>query len=168
MSVLTELGSAVRQRRFDMGITQTRLAILCALSRATVNELEKGTIKGLSMGRADQILQVLGLSLNISAPRPKSRAIQGKSPALDLAARTASVSYRESIHPRELRHALLAGEYVGKFMPHIRTFLDEASAAMLARVVEQLHQENGVERLETWQRMRHMAQALKTIRTIWQ
>lgn len=168
MSALTELSSAVQQRRSDMGISQTYLAKLSGLSRATVNELEKGKIKDLSIGRTAQLLGVLGLSLNISAPRPKSRKSEGKSPALDLAARMASVSFRENISAHELRQALLLGESVGKFMPHIRTFLDEASVAMLAGVVEQLHQENGVERTETWQRMRHMARALKTVRTIWQ
>jgi len=133
-----------------------------------VNELEKGKIKDLSIGRTAQLLGVLGLSLNISAPRPKSRKSEGKSPALDLAVRTASVSYRVSISTHELQQALLKGEYPDKFAPHVRTFLDEASVTMLAGVVEQLHQENGVERIQTWQRMRHMAQALKTIRTIWQ
>ena len=168
MSALTELSSAVQQRRSDMGLSQTRLAKLSGLSRATVNELEKGKINDLSIRRTAQLLGVLGLSLNISAPRPKSRKSEGKSPALDLAARLASVSYRESISAHELQQGLLTGEYPDKFTPHVRTFLDEASVTMLAGVVEQLHQENGVDRVEAWQRMREMARVLKTIRAIWQ
>src|SRR5690349_923714 len=97
MSALTELSSAVQQRRSDMGISQTHLAKLSGLSRATVNELERGKIKDLSIRRTAQLLDVLGLSINISTPRPRSRKSEAKSPALDLGARTASVSYRESI-----------------------------------------------------------------------
>lgn len=168
MSALTELSSAVQQRRSDMGISQTHLAKLSGLSRATVNELENGKINDLSIRRTAQLLGVLGLSLSISAPRPKSRKNEGQSPALDLAARMASVSYRESISAHELRQGLLTGEYPDKFTPHVRTFLDEAAVTMLAGVVEQLHQENGLDRMEAWQRMRDTARVLRTIRAIWQ
>lgn len=42
MALLKELGTAVRQRRQEMGLSQQQVADLVELSRATVNELESG------------------------------------------------------------------------------------------------------------------------------
>ena len=51
MSAITEFSSAVRTRRADMGLTQTALAGLSGLSRATINQLENGTLQDLSLKR---------------------------------------------------------------------------------------------------------------------
>lgn len=167
MYALAEISSAVRARRSDMGLTQERVANLSGLSRSTVNQLENGTIGDLSLTRATQLLAVLGLAVRISPPRPTSRKREGKTPALDLAARTASVSYRENIHANDLRQAFLTGTYPQEFSSHVRTFLDEASVSLLADVIEQLHDETGVDRVQMWRRMRHMARNMKTVRDIW-
>jgi hypothetical protein len=46
-------------------------------------------------------------------------------------------------------------------LPHVRALLDEASPALLAAVVEQLHLEDGVERAQVWRTMRALAHQLK-------
>lgn len=51
MSSIHELSAAVRGRSADMGLTQLTLATISGLSRATVNQLEKGAIKDLRVGR---------------------------------------------------------------------------------------------------------------------
>lgn len=168
MSPLLELSTAVRTRRADMGLTQTALAKLSGLSRATVNQVESATIKDLSLTRVSKLLSVLGLSVTVSAPRPKkhSRSI-AKTPALELAARTASVSYRTSIDAVELREALIQGIVPSQFRPHIGTLLEEASVVLLAAVVEQLHVEEGAERTQIWKKMRELAQEIKSARELW-
>jgi len=112
MSPLVEVSHAVRARRRDMGLTQAAVAKLSGLSRATVNQLEAGTIRDLSLGRASRLLDALGLSIQVSSDR-LSRGAQGraKSPPLELAARTASVSYRYGMTAVELRKALLTGRF---------------------------------------------------------
>lgn len=52
-------------------------------------------------------------------------------------------------------------------MPYVRAFLEEASIALIADVVEQLHHETGISRVELWQRMRDMARTARTAREIW-
>ncbi len=169
MSTILELSTAVRARRSDIGLTQTALAALSGLSRATVNQLEKGTIKDLSLTRAARLLEVLGLSMTIASPRPDIRPEKmQKGRALDIAARTASVSYRTSIGAAQLRDALITGEVPPALSPHVYALLDEAPVSLLASVAEQLHQEIGLERARVWKHMRDLARRLKSRREIWQ
>jgi transcriptional regulator with XRE-family HTH domain len=168
MSAILELSAAVRTRRSDMGLTQTTLAKLSGLSRATVNQVENGTIHDLSLTRAAKLLGNLGLSLTVAAPRPKNLPpTRAKSSALDIAARTASVSYRDSVTADQLREVFTTDGLSADFLPHLYTLLEEAPVSLLASVVEELHVEAGVERAQVWKRMRELARRLKSSRELW-
>ncbi|WP_367849671.1 helix-turn-helix domain-containing protein [Rhodoferax sp. WC2427] len=152
-----------------MGLTQLMLAKLCGLSRATVNQVESGTIKDLSMARASRLLEALGLSLVIAPPRPRGRSSgPASSRALEIAARTASVSYRTSMDAAQLKAVLVDAAQISSVQPHLHALLDEAPVSLLASVVEQLHAEEGVERACLWQRMRELAHQLMSTRALWQ
>jgi transcriptional regulator with XRE-family HTH domain len=166
MSITAELGASVRRRRTDMGLTQAAVAELSGLSRATVNQLEKGASKtDLSLNRAARLTEVLGLSLTVGLPE---RVKAGKSRAVDLAAQLASISYRTPLKARQLRNILQNGEISPEFLPHLNTVLDEAPVSLLAQVVEQLHDEDGMERAQVWQQMRSLARRMKSSRGLWQ
>lgn len=141
-----------------MGLTQTTLAKLSGLSRATVNQLENGVIKDLSLTRAAKLLGALGLSVTVAAPRPKKLPnSNAKSSALDLAARTAS----------QLHDALTSDAMPARLSPHMYTLLEEAPVSLLASVVEELHGESGLERPQVWKKMRELARQLKSSRELW-
>ena len=168
MSAIQELGSSVRTRRSDMGLTQTTLAKLSGLSRATVNQVENGTLNDLSLTRASKLLGVLGLSITVAAPRHEHlKSRDTKSSALDLAARTAGVSYRLAMSADQLRDSLSAGAVPPEFMPHVHTLLEEAPVSLLAAVVEELHEELGVDRTQVWKKMRTLARQFKSSRELW-
>lgn len=169
MSPLLELSAAVRARRSDMGLTQTMLAKLSGLSRATVNQVESGAIKDLSMIRAARLLETLGLSVLIAPPRARhSPPDPARHRALEIAARTSSVSYRTVMRADELRAVLVDALLPTGWLPHVHALLDEAPVSLLASVVEQLHEEEGIERTLLWKRMRELAQQLKSTRELWQ
>lgn len=169
MSPLTELGVAVRIRRSDMGLTQAGLARISGLSRATVNQVETGTIADLSIKRAGRLLEALGLSMTIDPPRVKRRGVEWKKmAALDLAANVASVSHRLPLTANRLRGALTDGMAPAGFAPHLYTLLDEAPVSLLAAVAEQMHVEGRIERARSWTVMREMARSLKSSRPLWQ
>lgn len=169
MTPILELGFAVRTRRSDMGLTQSSVAALSGLSRATVNQLEKGTVKDLSLTRAARLLDVLGLSMSIASPRTSRQTDRlKKRPALEIAARTASVSYKVPVGAQQLRDALMAGTLSADISPHVYALLDEAPVSLLASIVEQLHEEGGIERAKVWKQMRDLAHQLKSSREIWQ
>lgn len=168
MSAILELSSAVRTRRSDMGLTQAALAKLSGLSRATVNQVENGTLNDLSLTRAAKLLSVLGLSVSVSAPRArKFQNTSAKSSALDLAARTASVSLREPMSSAQLRDVFTTETVPAGLLPHVYSLLEEAPVSLLASLVEQLHQELAIERAQAWIKMRVLARRLKSSRDLW-
>ena len=167
MYEFSEISSAVRIRRSDMGLTQARVADLCGLSTGTVELLESGSIGELNWAHAVRLLSAIGLSVHVSNPRPTKRQWEGRIPALDVAARSASTSYKEILPVEKLRTALLTATYPKNFLPHVRTYLDEAHISQIADVVEQLHHETSLQRSGIWQRMRDMARAGGVTRDIW-
>jgi len=72
---LSEIGNRIRSERRRKGLTQARLAENSGLSRATLNGLEKGTVRELGFHKLDAILGILGLEL---AP---TRARKGTGPS---------------------------------------------------------------------------------------
>jgi transcriptional regulator with XRE-family HTH domain len=75
---LQEIGNRIRSERRKKGLTQARLAEEAGLSRATLNGLEKGTVKELGYHKLDAILGILELEL--APTRAKKGA--GRSSAL--------------------------------------------------------------------------------------
>ncbi len=168
MTSIAELSAAVKIRRGDMGLTQAALAKLSGLSRATVNQVETGSIKDLSLTRASRLLEVLGLAVTVAAPRTRvGQPATARTPAIVLAARTAGVSYRTPMSADALRDVLLNGEVPPQILPHVRAMLEEASPALLAAVVEQLHLEDSAERAQVWRTMRDLAHQLQCSRVWW-
>lgn len=163
MPLLTELGTAVRRRRQDMGLSQQQLADLVELSRVTVNELEKGKLKDLSATRIERLANELGFAVGlVGTRRPK-----GKS-ALDAAARIASVPYTAELPASMLLDSLKDGVVPPGYIPQLRTLLQEAPVAILADIADELEQSHDTPRADTWKRMRMLAGVLKCDRRLWQ
>ena len=138
MYAIHELSQAVRTRRQEIGLSQQRLATLAGLSRATIVQLEGGTLRDLSFTRTAAVLEVLGLALTIAPAHPRlgPRPVSS-TPALEIAGRTASTSYRGNLSAATLGQALRTGEMPAGFEAHVFALVDEAPVALLARVVEQ-------------------------------
>ena len=170
MSSLTDLATSVRARRADMGLSQATLARLTGLSRATVNQVENGSLNDLSLTRTERLLDVLGLSLRIEAARARRSAHEAiaKPNAVDIAARTASTSYTRALRPDTLRRIVLDEAIPEGFEPHLRSLLDEAPMSLLGQFVEQVHAESGRERAGLWAALRRLARSLQCGRPFWQ
>lgn len=164
MPILSELSTLVKRQRVEMGLTQERLAELAGLSRATINQLETGKISNLSLSNAEQLANVLGYGLGVTGVR---KAKDDASHALETAARTASVSYGDSIPRETLRSALLKGFVPPDYIPQLRALLDEAPVGVLSAMARQLEREDGVRAKATWQKMRQLAAVLGCTRGIW-
>lgn len=167
MKPLAELSQAVKARRSDMGLTVTAVARLSGLSRATVSSLENGSIKDLSLVRAQRLLEVMGLSLNVPAVHKRlSLDPLGRRPALEIAAQTSNVSLKTRATATALQPAFLNGAAPEALLPHIRILLDEAPVALLARVADQLNADARVDRKVVWANMRTFAERLQVKRDI--
>lgn len=147
----------VRQRREDLGLSQARLA---GLSRATINQLETGTIVDLGASKLAQLLDLLGLSLRAEHQASRGRGLQAIS-------QTASVSYKQSLTPKLLAAALASGELPAKWLPHVSTMLDEAPTKFIVSAVEEAARSQGVPAKMVWQHLLRWAHELKSPRSAW-
>lgn len=166
MAILSELSNMVKRQRTDMGLSQERLAELAGLSRATINELETGKLTNLSLTRAERLANTLGFGLGVTGIR-KAKPDGNSAGALEAAARSGSISYRETIPLETLRHALVTGIVPPNYIPQLRALLDEAPLTVLSAAVAQIELESDVPRRSTWQRMRQLAVATACTRSIW-
>lgn len=163
MPLLRELGSAVRQRRQEIGLSQQQLADLVQLSRATISDLENGKLKDLSANRIERLANELGFAVGlVGAQRPKDKS------TLETAARIASVPYATALPPGVLLDSIRNGVVPPGYIPHLRTLLQEAPIAILADLADELRRSHDVPRPDTWKRMRQLAGVLQCGRRLWQ
>jgi transcriptional regulator with XRE-family HTH domain len=169
MFAFHDLAIAVRTRRQDIGLTQHDLAKLAGCSLSLVEAVEVGTADDLGLKQAAALLAPLGLSLFVTNPHPKLHPSPQASDGSirDVAARTASTSYRTLMPAEAINDALRTGIPPDGFEPHMRVLLDESPLALLAKVVEQAHLDSDVPRAVLWAHLRSMAIALQSYRDIW-
>jgi transcriptional regulator with XRE-family HTH domain len=157
---LIEIGQAVAARREALGLSQARLAKLARLSRATVNQLENGSLRDLGVAKLATLLGLLGLRLD-ATPVPRRAGV------LDAAGRTASVSYRTLLDGRSLARALASGRIPSGLEPHVATFLDEAPLPIVVRAVEDAARTEKVPPKRIWGHLSRWAAELKSPRAAW-
>lgn len=155
-----------------MGLTQDVLARISGLSRSTINALEKQSIGNLSISKAVALLESIGLSMSVTVNGTTGSPSHPKAPsprlALEHAASAASVSYTPSMTAKQLEAALVTGKAPERIRPHLQALLDEAPMSLLAKVVDEIHTQQGMERAQVWARMRRLAHELQCFRLLWQ
>jgi len=162
---LLELGLRVRKRRVALGLSQERLAKMAGLSRATINQLESGTLNDLGVAKVSALLELVGLRLEATS-RASSRA-PARRHALLMASRTASVSYKTPLEPGQLAKALASGELPTALLPHVATLLDEAPLSLVVSAVEEAAERSHVPAKRIWRHLTRWAQELHSPRQVW-
>lgn len=157
---LREMGLHVRKRREAIGLSQERLARLADLSRATINQLETGTLVDLGVTKLAVLLDLVGLRLQTGARVPARRALL-------LASRNASVSYKTPIDAQQLTHALVSGDLPGNLLPQLATFLDEAPLSLVVSAVEEAASLGRVPPKRIWRHLVRWADELHSPRRAW-
>ncbi len=156
---LIDIGTAVRIRREELGLSQGRLAHLSGLSRQTLVGLENGSLNDLGVNRAGQVLSVLGLD----APLPTAGS-RRKKHGLRMAARNANVSYARELQPDALARMLVSGEVPAAFAPHLSHLLDEAPLPMVVMAVEEAAAEAQVPPRKVWRNVAKLARSFSAHR----
>jgi transcriptional regulator with XRE-family HTH domain len=157
---LAEIGQLIQTRRLQLGLSQLRLAKLADLSRATVNQLENGTILDLGVVKLEALLGLIGVQLS---PEPIRKLKNG----LRMAAITSSVSFRKSFDPDTLSGALQSGKLPKGFEPHIAHLLDEAPLPLIVQVVEEAARGSKVSAKQMWQHLERWSHELQCTRKVW-
>ena len=68
--ILSEIGTVIRQKRKEYGLTQEEMAKKAKLSRTTLSKVENGYFGNISVATLDNILSILGLTITLEAKNP--------------------------------------------------------------------------------------------------
>ena len=157
---LREVGMHVHDKRKALGITQTQLAKLSGLSRTTVNQLESGALEDLGFSKLTQLMSILGLSFD-------AKTRHKKSPALKMAAQTASTSYKKILTSEVLKEILKTGVVPDHFKPHVMVLLDEAPVQLVVSAIQEASVETNTPAKTVMKHVSSMAKNLHTHRMVW-
>ncbi len=157
---LADIGQIVHVRRLALGLSQARLATLSGLSRATINQLETGSLVDLGAAKLIALLDLLGIRLDAGTR-------QGHQHALRSVSQSASVSYKTMLDPDVLAAALVDGGMPTDIIPHIATLLDEVPLPLIVAAVEEVATSNRMSPKLLWKHLFHWAKDLHSPRGVW-
>lgn len=157
---LADIGQLVYARRLALGLSQARLATMSSLSRATINQLESGSLVDLGAAKLIALLSLVGIDLN-AGPR------QGHDHALQSVSQSASVSYMTVLEPAQLAAALVDGALPEGIPPHIATMIDEAPMSLIVAAVEEVALGNSMSPKLLWKHLFDWARRLHSPRRVW-
>jgi transcriptional regulator with XRE-family HTH domain len=157
---LSDIGHLVQARREALGLSQARLARLAGLSRATINQLENGSLVDLGAAKLMALLDLLGMDLAAQPRAPRKHA-------LALLSQTASVSYKQALPPGDLADALVAGALPPALVPQVATLLDEAPLPLIVAGVAEVAERTHTPPKTLWKHLAAWAQELQSPRAAW-
>ena len=157
---LAEIGQLVHARLTALGLSQARLATMSGLSRATINQLETGSLVDLGATKLIALLDLVGINLDAGTRKGQRGALQSIS-------QSAGVSYKTLLDPAALAAALVHGALPQQLIPHIATLLDEAPLSLIVAAVEEVASINSMSPKLLWKHLFHWAKDLHSPRGVW-
>ena len=110
-----DFGRIVRETRLRKGLTQQALAAAAGLSRATIAQVEAGTVSDLGVRKVERMLAILGLGLRIGGAMPGESAKLRARPGSRAPARTRLERlFAARSADRKARAAALAGKAMSR------------------------------------------------------
>ena len=157
---LADIGQLVHARRTALGLSQARLATMSGLSRATINQLETGSLVDLGAAKLIALLYLIGINLDAGTRKGHQHALQSVS-------QSASVSYKSVLDPAALAAAMVDGALPERLTPHIATLLDEAPLSLIVAAVEEVATASSMSPKLLWKHLFHWAKDLHSPRGVW-
>ena len=157
---LADIGQLVHARRTALGLSQARLATMSGLSRATINQLETGSLVDLGAAKLIALLYLIGINLDAGTRKGHQHALQSVS-------QSASVSYKSALDPAALAAAMVDGALPERLTPHIATLLDEAPLSQIVAAVEEVATASSMSPKLLWKHLFHWAKHLHSPRGVW-
>ena len=157
---LADIGQLVHARRTALGLSQARLAAMSGLSRATINQLETGSLVDLGATKLIALLDLVGINLDAGERK-------GDQGALRSVSLSASVSYKSLLDPAAFAAAMVNGELPKGITPHVATLLDEAPMSLIVAAVEEVASASSTNPKLLWKHLFHWAKDLQSPRSVW-
>ena len=122
--------------------------------------LMNGTLNDLGAAKLLALLSLLGLDV-IAQEYSKKRH------GLDIASKTASVSYKTKLHSNDLSYSLACGKLPDNIYPHVATLLDEAPLEIIVSAVEEAAKDNHISPKLIWKNIHRWAYEMQSPRVVW-
>lgn len=161
---IAQIGAVIKQARRDSGLSQAELAALASISRATLNALESEKLSELGISKILNLLDVLGLQLHLSD-------ISGKLAcpveAVTKIAKSANVSYRNTLSPAMLEDFLCSGSIPQGFEAQLLYLIDESPESMIMDAIREVARKNRIRPRKVWLNLLNMAEQVQSPRRLW-
>ena len=162
---LAEVGLVVRDARCSVGLTQAEAATMVGISRATLNSLEngRGDISSVTLFKVAELLSI-SIDFMQRTVRPHHSTVLS---SLEMAVRSASVSYKTMLPSEVLKAALLSGEIDLRWTAHVAHFVDEQSDPIVLSVVREVSELSGIEPKTIWRNAKTLALSVDSAHPRW-
>ncbi|MEQ1488857.1 MAG: helix-turn-helix transcriptional regulator [Methylotenera sp.] len=160
---LNEIGLQIKQYRLASGLTQSELAKLAHLSRATLIALEKGQLKELGASKLFQLMKLLDVKLSLETQQSN----WASNDYIKKVTNSANVSYKSMINANILSNALINAQipkgYEGQFLQVI----DESSPEIMLGLVRSIAATSHEKPRKIWLNILHLAQQMQSPAELW-
>jgi hypothetical protein len=117
-------------------------------------------LNDLGAAKLLSLLSLLGLDVITQEHHKKHHG-------LDMASKTASVSYRTKLQSSDLSRSLAYGVLPEKIYPHVASLLDEAPLEIIVSAVEEAAKINRVAPKVIWKNINRWAHEMHSLRSAW-
>lgn len=157
-----EVGTAIKKRRREIGLTQAALARLTETTPLFAYNLENGRIDDSAL--IAEYLDVLGIRKRLS---DRAAETQPTESALKRACRFANGDTVTAIHPADLKTALITGTVTPNHVEGIKSLFDDWPLALIADVIDSLETSDQIEPSAVWATANELADRLECKQPIW-
>lgn len=158
-----EVGTAIKKRRREIGLTQGALARLTETTPLGVYNLESGRTDDHAL--ANELLDVLGIRHGLIDQATESQADET---ILEKVCRLLNSDTLSAIHPKDLKNTLITGDVRAIHVESIKSLMDDWPLAMIADVIDSLEKSDQIEPAAVWVTVNELADKLECKKPIWQ
>lgn len=161
---INEIGTLIKKYRTASGLSQSELALLGCISRATLIALEKGQIKELGASKLFALTNLLGIHFNY----PQFDSTPDDVQNLQKALASANVSYKKMMTAEMLEQILLKGKISKGLEGNMLYVIDELPPAIMLGVIRSVASKAHKKPREVWLQTAALAKQIQSPASLWQ
>lgn len=161
--ILNEIGALIKKYRLASGLSQSELAAIASITRATLIALEKGQLKELDATKLSTLMDIFGRGLFYS----QKGAVLDDEVNIRKAIISCNVSYRSQISPELLEDAVSEGRIPKGYEGNMLHFIDEVAVQTILGTIRAVAAKKHKKPKEVWGKTVELARFIKSPRGLW-